>query len=93
MGPLQIDRACRVEVCTSLLSFSRIMDWLSTIIIKDEKCIVHVNYRRRRQWVDADYSPEPEPKLNRHTRKIMCLVGFAQNFILRVASRKYPYHR
>ncbi|CAH2089486.1 unnamed protein product [Euphydryas editha] len=76
------DLAYRVEVCTSLLSFSQRKDWLSAIITGDEKWVVYVNYRRRFQWVDVDLSPEPEPKLNRHTSKLMLCVWWDFHGIL-----------
>ena len=68
------DRERRAEVCTSLLSYARRNDWLDSVVTGDEKWVLYVNYRRRRQWVNADALPEPEPKGDLHPRKVMLCI-------------------
>ena len=67
-----IDR--RIDTCHSLLSRSRRFDWLRNIITGDEKWVLYVNHTRKRQWVDSDKQPEPEPKTDLHPKKVMLSV-------------------
>jgi histone-lysine N-methyltransferase SETMAR len=67
-----IDR--RIDTCHSLLLRSRRFDWLRDIIPGDEKWVLYVNHTRKRQWVDRDEQPEPEPKADFHLRKVMLSV-------------------
>lgn len=68
------DRERRAEAASSLLSFRRRRDWLKSIVTGDEKWCLYVNVKRRRSWVTADSTPEPQPKTGLHPRKIMLCV-------------------
>ena len=61
----------RANTCALLLSQRRTLGWLDQIITGDEKWCVYVNHTRKRQWVDADQEPEPEPKADLHPRKVL----------------------
>ena len=68
------DRERRAEAASSLLSFRRRRDWLESIVTGDEKWCMYVNVKRRRSWVSAKSTPEPQPKAGLHPRKVMLCV-------------------
>lgn len=65
------DRQRRCDAATSLLSFRRTNDWLESVVTGDEKWCLFYNERRRRSWVAAGSSAQPQPKTNLHPRKVM----------------------
>jgi len=64
----------RVTICNSLLSRNRRNEWLMDIITGDEKWVMYFNENRRGQWVLQDETPEPDPKPDRHGKKVMLTV-------------------
>jgi histone-lysine N-methyltransferase SETMAR len=64
----------RVECCLQLLSRSRRFDWLDNVVTGDEKWCLYVNHTRKRQWVDAQQEPQPEPKSDLHPKKVMLCI-------------------
>ena len=68
------NKADRLLVATSLLSRQRTDSFLDKIITGDEKWITYDNVACKRQWVDKDKSPHPDPKAKLHGRKIMLCV-------------------
>ena len=68
------DKERRAEAATFLLSYRRTHNWLKSIVTGDEKWCLYVNIKRRRSWVDADATPEPQSKAGLHPRKIMLCV-------------------
>ncbi|KAK6735685.1 hypothetical protein RB195_018737 [Necator americanus] len=47
-----------LDICTQLLSRSRIIDWLDTIVTGDEKWIICINHSRKRAWWAGDEMPD-----------------------------------
>lgn len=54
----------RLSIATSLLSRQRNDPFLDEVITGDEKWITYDNVVRKRQWVDKEKSPQPDPKPN-----------------------------
>ncbi|KAK6735697.1 hypothetical protein RB195_018745 [Necator americanus] len=52
------NRQRRLDICTQLLSRSRIIDWLDTIVTGDEKWIICINHSRKRAWWAGDEMPD-----------------------------------
>ena len=48
--------------------------FLDEFITSDEKWITYDNVAHKRQWVDKDKSPQLDPKVELHGRKIMLCV-------------------
>lgn len=67
----------RVETCTILLSKSRRFDWLDDLITGDEKWVMYVNHTRKRQWIDIDAEPVPDPKQDLHPKKVLLSVWWS----------------
>ena len=68
------NKADRLSIATSLLSRQRNDPFLDKIITGDEKWITYDNVACKRQWVDEDKSPHPDPKPEVRGRKIMLYV-------------------
>ena len=64
----------RLEICTVSSSRQNREPFLDRIVTGDEKWVLHVNMKRRKQWVDKDKAPDPTPKAGLHPRKIMLCV-------------------
>ena len=58
------NKADRLSIATSLLSRQRNDPFLDKIITGDENWITYDNITRKRQWVDKNKSPQPDPKLS-----------------------------
>lgn len=72
----------RADLCTFHLTSHRTMAWLDSIITGDEKWVTYVNHRRKRQWVDKDTQPAPEPKPELHQLKVMLSVWWDSKGVL-----------
>ena len=44
----------RVDVCMDLMTSYRNYQWLRNSITGDEKWVLYINYKHRRQWLSAD---------------------------------------
>lgn len=64
----------RAEIATCLLSRRRSTNWLTDIVTGDEKWVLYVNIKRRRQWVDVGAMPPATPKAGLHPKKVMLCV-------------------
>lgn len=64
----------RLNICESLLSRLNQNPFLERIITGDEKWILYVNARRKRQWLNKNQPPIPTPKPEFHERKVMLSV-------------------
>ena len=64
----------RVEICTSLLTRHNTEPFLDRVVTCDEKWVLYVNSKSRKQWVDKDEIPQPVPKAGLHPKKIMISV-------------------
>ena len=64
----------RISICSSLLSRKRRKEWIREIITGDEKWVLYVNHTRKRQWLPRCVDPEPDPKPEKHEKKIMISV-------------------
>jgi histone-lysine N-methyltransferase SETMAR len=67
-------RKQRVNICMSLLSRRYGSAWLNTIVTGDEKWVLWANHSRKRQWLGAEETPQPEPKADLHPKKVMLSV-------------------
>ena len=64
----------RKDICEQLLAFRRNTEWLRNLITGDEKWVLHVNTRRKRQWLQQQQKPRPTPKPGLHPKKRMLCV-------------------
>ena len=64
----------RITICSSLLSRQRNLIFLDRIVTGDEKWVMYVNVKKKRQWLDPGQPPEPTPKQGLHPKKIMLCV-------------------
>ena len=64
----------RMAIATSVLLCVKQELFLDRIITGDEKWISNDNIIRKRQWLDKDQAPLPDPKANIHGEKY-CVCG------------------
>ena len=64
----------RLEICIVLSSRQYREPFLDRIVTGNEKWVLYVNMKRRKQWVDKDKAPEPTAKAGLHPKKIMLCV-------------------
>jgi histone-lysine N-methyltransferase SETMAR len=64
----------RITICNFLLSKHNRHRFLQQIVTGDEKWVLYVNHTRKRQWVNREDLPEPEPKADLHSKKVMLSV-------------------
>ena len=68
------DHRRRVEAAVSLLSYKRTTAWLDSIVTGDEKCVLHINIKRRKSWIDTGSVPQRQLKAPRDPHKVMLCV-------------------
>ncbi|CAF2068335.1 unnamed protein product [Rotaria magnacalcarata] len=61
----------RVTICNFLLSKYDRYRFFQQIVTRDENWVHYVNYTRKRQWINPEDMPEPEPKNDLHPKKVM----------------------
>jgi histone-lysine N-methyltransferase SETMAR len=61
----------RITICNFLLSKRDRYRFLQQIVTGDEKWVLYVNHTRKRQWLNPEDMPEPEPKNDLHPKKVM----------------------
>ena len=59
----------KVDVWLDLMTFHRNYQWLHNLITGNEKCLLDINYKHRRQWVSAGERGTATPKSDRHTNE------------------------
>ena len=64
----------RISICHFLLSKPNRHRFLQQIITGDEKWVLYVDHTRKRQWINPEDLPEPEPKNDLHPKKVMLSV-------------------
>ena len=64
----------RITICNSLLLKRNRYRFLQQIVTGDEKWVLYVNHTRKRQWVNREDLPDPEPKTDLHPKKVMLSV-------------------
>ena len=64
----------RVSICSSLLCRRSDNEWIKLIVTGDEKWVLYVNHTRKRQWLEKESKPEPEPKDEPYPKKVMLSV-------------------
>ena len=64
----------RISICHFLLSKPNRHRFLQQIITGDEKWVLYVEHTRKRQWINPEDLPEPEPKNDLHPKKVMLSV-------------------
>lgn len=74
--------AQRFSICTSLSSRQSCEPFLERIVTGDEKWVLYVNIKRRKQWVDKDQSAEPAAKAGLHPKKVMLCVWWNMKGII-----------
>ncbi|KAK6737090.1 hypothetical protein RB195_019653 [Necator americanus] len=77
------NRQSRLDICTQLLSRSRIFDWLDTIVTGDEKWVLYVSHTHKRAWCAGDEMPDPFVKGEIHEKKDMLSVWWVVHGIYR----------
>ena len=73
----QHDMDRRADVALSLLTLRRTHGWLDNLVTGDEKWILHSNYHRRAQWVDATGEAEDVPKPDLHVKEVMLCIWWS----------------
>jgi len=66
--------AQRVTIASSLLSRNTREPFLDRIVTGDEKWVLYVNVKRRKQWLSRGQTPLPTAKLGLHPKKIMLCI-------------------
>ncbi len=56
--------------------------FLQQIVTGDEKWVLYVNHTRKRQWVNREDLPDPEPKADVHSKKVMLSVWWDSQGII-----------
>ncbi|KAK6762713.1 hypothetical protein RB195_023431 [Necator americanus] len=74
------NRQRRLDICTQLLSRSRRVDWLDTIVTGGEK---KNNHTYKHAWCAGDEMPDPFVKGEIHEKKVMLSVWCGVNGIYR----------
>ena len=66
----------RIDVCMDLMTSHRNYQWLRNLITGDEKWMLDINYKHRRQWLSAGETGTATPKSDRHPNEsdAECLV-------------------
>lgn len=64
----------RINTCIELLSFKRNYKWLENIITADEKWVLYINYKHKKQWLEPGQESIETPKMGFHAKKIMISV-------------------
>ena len=64
----------RVDTCMGLMRYHRNYQWLQNLITGDEKWVVYVNHKRKRQWLGTGQTDIATAKNNLHPRKLMLSV-------------------
>ena len=65
----------RISICHFLLSKPNRHRSLQQIITGDEKWVLYVDHKHKRQWINPEDLPEPEPKNDLHPKKLCCQFG------------------
>ena len=64
----------RMSISAAHLSRYERKSFLTRIVTGDEKWMLSVNFRRKRQWVGTGEKPEPDPKPDLHQMKFTLCV-------------------
>lgn len=64
----------RMSIATSLLSRVKMEPFLNRIVTGDEKWVTYKNIVPKKQWLDKDEPPLPDPKAKIHDKKILLCV-------------------
>jgi histone-lysine N-methyltransferase SETMAR len=64
----------RVTIASSLLSRNTREPFLDRIVTGDEKWVLYVNVKRRKQWLSRGQTPLPTAKPGLHPQKIMLCI-------------------
>jgi [histone H3]-lysine36 N-dimethyltransferase SETMAR len=67
-------REARTASCSALLSRFKKENFLERIITSDEKWVLYINHRRKRQWLAPGKPAAPEVKGSLHPKKVMLCV-------------------
>ena len=76
------DKQCWVDAATSLLSYCRTTNWLSSIVTGDEEWCLYANIKCQRSWVEVGTSAKHQPKQALHQSKVMLYVWWDCNGIV-----------
>lgn len=64
----------RVTICNSLLSRLNVDPFLDRMITGDEKWVLYLNVRRKRQWLDPAEEPLRDAKPDLHQKKVLLCI-------------------
>jgi hypothetical protein len=81
-GLKETDKWQRMSISQNLLTRYHRKSFLPRIITGYEKWVFHVNFRRKRQWVEPGERPSPEPRLYLHRKKLMLYVWWDMRGII-----------
>jgi len=71
LSPVQLK--IRIDTCTENLSSHRNLTWLSNIVTGDEKWVLYVNKKRKKQWLSKGQSGTPTPKDIKPKKVMLCV--------------------
>ena len=72
----------RTDICSQLLSQWPLETVLDNLVTGDEKWVLHVNIRRRKQWIHRDAQAQPTPKGDLFPKKVMLSVWWDKRGII-----------
>jgi [histone H3]-lysine36 N-dimethyltransferase SETMAR len=76
------NREHRVDICSSLLSRQENDPFLGRVVTGDEKWVLYVNVKRKKQWLSRGQKPLPTPKSGLHPVKVMLCVWWDKDGII-----------
>ncbi|XP_054005260.1 histone-lysine N-methyltransferase SETMAR-like [Hylaeus anthracinus] len=78
----------RMSIATSLLSRVKNEPFLNRIVTGDEKWVTYDNIVRKKQWLNKDQPPLPDPKANIHGKKIFLYVQQLQRVLEKLHEKR-----
>ena len=72
----------RVNVSMGLMTSHRNYQWLRNLITGDEKWVLYINYKHRRQWLSPGETDTATPKSYLHSKKVMLSIWWRVNGII-----------
>jgi len=83
------NKLTRLTICISLLSRQQSDPFLHRIITGDEKWVLYVNNKRKRQWLSHGQTPIPTAKDDLHPKKVLLCVWWDSIGIIHFELLKY----
>ena len=72
----------RVDTCMDLMTYHRNYQWLRNLITGDEKWVLYINYKHKRQWLSPGQTGVATPNTGLHPKRVMLSVWWGVNGII-----------